>query len=87
MFGTPSYQSRIYAFENNVLYAYSFPVYHNRGMRTYANVRYRLRRKIDLWLRYATFIYWGVDEVGTGLNASTGNQRSELTVQLRIQLD
>ncbi|WP_257656992.1 helix-hairpin-helix domain-containing protein [Parapedobacter lycopersici] len=87
MFGTPSYQSRIYAFENNVLYAYSFPVYHNRGIRAYVNVRCRLQRKIDLWLRYATFIYRGVDEVGTGLNASTGNQRSELTVQLRIQFD
>ena len=85
VFNTPSYQSSIYAFENNVLYAYSFPVYHNRGLRTYVNIRYRFWQKMDFWLRYATFIYRGVEEVGTGLNTISGNQRSELTLQLRLQ--
>lgn len=84
-FGTPGYNSRIYAFENDVLYAYSFPLYHNRGIRTYANLRCRFGRKMDLWLRYATFVYRGVDEVGSGLDAIEGNQRSDVRVQLRWQ--
>lgn len=85
LFGTPGYDARIYAYENNVLYAYSFPVYHNHGLRAYTNIRYRLRKKTDIWIRYATFLYRGAEEVGTGLDAISGNQRSELTVQLRLQ--
>lgn len=83
IFGTPGYNSRIYAYENDVLYAYSFPVYHNKGIRTYANLRYRLGRKVDFWLRYATFIYRGLNEVGTGLDEIAGNKRSDIRMQLR----
>src|SRR5690606_10052561 len=72
LFGTPGYNSRIYAFENDVLYAYSFPLYHNKGIRTYLNLRYRLGRRMDVWLRYATFVYRGVEEVGSGLDAIDG---------------
>lgn len=82
-FGTPGYNSRIYAFENDVLYAYSFPLYHNQGTRAYVNVRYRFGRKVDLWLRYATFVYRGAEEVGSGLDTIEGNQRSDVRVQLR----
>src|SRR5690606_14964502 len=85
VFDTPGYNSRIYAFENNVLYAYSFPLYHNSGIRTYINMRCRVARKVDVWLRYATFIYRGVEEVGRGLGTIEGNQRSDVRVQLRWQ--
>ena len=85
LFGTPGYNSRVYAFENDVLYAYSFPLYHNNGVRTYLNLRYRLGRHIDLWARYATFVYRDTDEVGSGLDAIAGNKRSDIRLQFRIQ--
>ncbi|SEL83311.1 helix-hairpin-helix domain-containing protein [Parapedobacter koreensis] len=85
LFATPGYNSRIYAFENDVLYAYSFPLYHNDGIRTYANLRYRFGRKLDVWVRYATFIYYDVEEVGSGLDAIEGNQRSDIRLQIRWQ--
>ena len=85
VFGTPSYNSRMYAYENDVLYGYSFPVYHNRGIRTYLNTRFRLGRRLDLWARYATFIYRGADEVGSGLDLIAGNQRSDVKLQVRWQ--
>lgn len=83
VFAIPSYNSRVYAYENDVLYGYSFPLYHNDGMRTYVNARYRIGRQVDIWLRYATFIYRGADEVGSGLDIIAGNQRSDVKVQLR----
>ena len=85
VFGTPGYNSRMYAYENDVLYGYSFPVYHQHGIRTYVNTRWRLGRRVDLWLRYATFIYRGVEEVGSGLDLIDGNLRSDVKVQLRLQ--
>ena len=83
VFGIPSYNARMYAYENDVLYGYSFPVYHNNGVRAYMNARYRIGRRVDLWLRYATFIYRGLDEVGSGLDVIVGNRRSDVKVQLR----
>ena len=85
VFGTPGYNSRMYAYENDVLYGYSFPVYHNNGIRAYVNARCRIGRRIDLWLRYATFIYRGIDEVGSGLDVIAGNRRSDVKMQLRWQ--
>ncbi len=85
VFGIPSYHSRVYAYEHDVLYGYSFPAYHNDGVRAYANVRCRIGRRLDLWLRYATFIYRDVDEVGSGLDVIAGNRRSDVKVQLRWQ--
>lgn len=85
VFGTPTYNSRIYAYENDVLYASSFPMYHNSGIRTYANVRYRFWRTFDVWMRYATFVYSQVDEIGSGLDVIEGNRRSDVRVQFRWQ--
>lgn len=85
VFAIPSYNSRVYAYENDVLYGYSFPMYHNDGVRTYVNARYRIGRQVDVWLRYATFIYRDVDEVGSGLDVIAGNRRSDVKVQIRWQ--
>ncbi|MFB2117582.1 hypothetical protein [Parapedobacter sp. 2B3] len=83
VFGIPGYNARMYAYENDVLYGYSFPMYHNDGIRAYVNARCRMARQVDIWLRYATFIYRDVDEVGSGLDAIAGNRRSDIKVQLR----
>lgn len=84
-FNTSSFNSRIYAYENDVLYASSFPFYSNRGARYYANVRYKLRRGVDFWCRYASFIYPDVTHLGTGLDRIDGKQKSELKLQMRCQ--
>ncbi|MFC3197958.1 ComEA family DNA-binding protein [Parapedobacter deserti] len=85
LFGIPGYNSRIYAYENNVLYANSFSVYHNDGIRTYLNIRCRIARKMDIWFRYAAFMYRGIDQIGSGLDAITGSRRSDVNVLLRCQ--
>ncbi len=85
LFRTASYNSRLYAFENHVLYGYSFPAYHLTGARAYANLRTRISRQADIWLRYATFIYKDATEIGSGLDRITGNRKSELTVQFRYR--
>jgi len=84
-FHTSDYKARIYAFENDVLYASSFPFYSGKGFRYYINGRYRLRRGIDVWCRYGAFIYPTETTVGTGLNAIEGNHKSEIKLQMRFQ--
>lgn len=84
-FSVPSYDSRIYAYENDVLYSYSFPVYQHTGARLYANIRIKLMQQTDLWLRYATFVYRDIDEIGSGLERIAGNMRSDIRVQMRVR--
>lgn len=85
LFNTSGFNSRIYAYENDVLYASSFPFYSNKGARYYANVRYKFKRGIDFWCRYASFIYPDLTQIGTGLERIDGKYKSELKLQMRCQ--
>ncbi|MGB0882684.1 MAG: hypothetical protein ACPGSO_06995 [Vicingaceae bacterium] len=85
IFDTESFNSRIYAYENDVLYAFSIPAYSNRGVRTYLTARYRVRRGVDLWLRYALTYYDNLDVISSGLEEIQGNHRQEIKAQLRFK--
>lgn len=86
LFNTPGFDSRIYAYENDVLYSYSLPAYQNNGLRFYCNGRYSVSRKTDLWLRYAISKYKDLEVIGSGNDQITGSKRSEIKVQIRYQL-
>lgn len=84
-FNTASYQSRIYTYEDDVLYNFSFGMYSGNGWRTYANIKYKLTKSIDFWARYALLYVKNVTSIGSGLDEIIGNQKSEVKVQLRYQ--
>lgn len=85
LFDTDSYNSRIYAYENDILYVFSIPAYYNRGTRTYLTLRYKVKKGIDLWLRYGATFFDNLDVVGSGLEEIQGNTRSEIKAQLRFK--
>lgn len=85
IFDTESFNSRIYAYENDVLYSYSVPAYQGRGIRFYVNGRYTLIRGFDLWLRYSLTSYYGQQTVGSGNDMISGNKRSDVRMQIRYQ--
>lgn len=85
LFDTDGFDTRIYAYENDVLYGFSIPGFQNQGIRYYTNVRYNVKRGVDLWLKYSYTQFNGVTTVGSGLDEIQGNSRSEAKVQLRIQ--
>jgi hypothetical protein len=81
-FNTKGYDSRIYAFENDVLYSYSIPVFFDKGYHYYLNLHYKINRKLNLWGRFAQTIYEGKSEIGSGLDVIKGNKKSELNLQI-----
>jgi len=85
VFATDSYDARLYAYENDVLYASAFPMYNGKGGRSYVNLRYRIGRKTDFWFRYARNRYLNVETVGSGLDQSEGPNRSDIKVQFRYR--
>jgi hypothetical protein len=84
-FNTPSYNSRIYAYENDVLHGSGSAQYSGKGMRTFINIRYRPFQKIDVWFRYGIFMYKGVKTIGSGLDEIEGSSKSEVKIQIRYQ--
>ena len=82
-FETGGYDSRIYAYENDVLYSYSIPSFSDKGFRYYLTFNYDLSKKVSLWLRWAQTIYRDKNTVGSGLDEIQGNKRSEAKFQVR----
>jgi hypothetical protein len=86
LFQTDDYENRQYAFEKDVLYAFSIPAYHGQGYRNYYLVQFRLSPRLDLWLRYAYTQYQRQTDISSGLEQIDGPRRSDLKVQLRWQV-
>ena len=84
-FDTDGYDSRLYAFENDVLYSFSIPVFYDRGFRYYLNLNYDVNRKLSLWLRWAQTVYNGKQIIGSGLDEIAGNRRTEMKIQAQYQ--
>ncbi len=81
-FETNSYDSRIYAYENDVLYSFSIPAFFDKGVRYYININYDLTRKLTCWVRFAQTINPGKTSVGSGLDKIAGDRRSEMKLQI-----
>ena len=86
LFDTDGFQGRIYAYEHDVLYAFSIPAFFDRGYRYYALIQYSLTKKIDIWLRYAQTTYNNRFAISSGLNEIEGNTLSEIKFQVRIKI-
>ncbi len=84
LFDTDTYDERLYAYENDVLYAYSIPAYYNQGSRMYLMVRWSVMKNLDLWARIAHTHYVDQTTTGSGLDEIQGPNKTELKLQLRL---
>jgi hypothetical protein len=84
-FKTESYNSRIYAYENDILYAFSIPAYYGEGLRTYLNLKYQPAKKIECWLKLANTWWTDRETISSGYNEITGHHKTELKFQLRLK--
>ena len=85
-FETGGYDSRLYAYENDVLYSYTIPVFYDKGFRYYLNFNYDLNRKIVIWLRWAQTIYKDKKIVGNGFDKILGNKITAFRLQIQYSL-
>ena len=90
------FDTRIYAYENDLLYTFSIPAYTGRGTRFYLNLRYRPHPKWSIEARYErTFLNLektidnGSLEAPTGIGNGNafieGNIRSALEMQVQYK--
>ncbi len=53
IFDTEDYDSRIYTYENDLLYAWNVPAFSGEGNRIYTMVKYDVGKYLSLWLKYS----------------------------------
>lgn len=86
IFLTEDYQNRQYLYENDVLYAFSVPVYSGVGVRSYLILRYKINKHLQCWVRAARTQYEDRDQVGSGLETIERNTRTDVRFQLVVKL-
>lgn len=84
-FNTDSYNTRIYSYEHNVLYGYSFPAYYDRGMRTYLNVNWKPAVWLTLYFKSGWSYYPDRETLGSSVTAIADNKVFDFTFQLRFR--
>ncbi|MDZ4709532.1 MAG: hypothetical protein SH818_14125 [Saprospiraceae bacterium] len=82
-FTTEDYESRIYAYENDILGNFSVPAFSDKGFRYYFNFRFDITRNLMLEGRWAQTHLLNQLSIGSGLDEIQGNNRTELKAQLR----
>ncbi len=85
LFDTESFDTRIYAYENDLTYEFFIPFFQNRGKRYYVNLRYDGIPNTTLEFRAARTILENQETIGSGNETIFGNKRTELKAQLRFR--
>lgn len=85
-FETSSYDSRIYAYENDVLFSYTVPAYSGRGHHYGFLLKYDISKKISCWMHLQKTFYPDQLTIGTGPAQISGNIKTELRVQFLLRL-
>ena len=85
LFETDTYDSRIYAYEPDVLYAFSVPAHYGSGQRYLLVLKYRFHRKLSAWLRLSETAYFDRNFVKSGWEEVAGNKVTEVKMLLRYK--
>jgi DNA uptake protein ComE-like DNA-binding protein len=86
LFDIDSFDSRIYAYENDVLNSFTIPVFTDKGSRFYCMTKISYNRFLDFWVRYAFTLYPGKTSIGQGMDEISGDRKSEIKIQIILHL-
>jgi DNA uptake protein ComE-like DNA-binding protein len=91
-FETGGYDSRIYAYEQDLPYSFSIPIFQDKGVRYYINMKQDLTavlrpkssRKMScvVAVRLAQFLYAPGTTIGSGLDELRSNRKTEIKAQV-----
>jgi DNA uptake protein ComE-like DNA-binding protein len=85
LFDTDTYDDRLYAYESDVLYAFSVAASYYKGSRFYIMAKLDLNNSIDIWLRYSVSYYNNKKTISSGLDEIQGSSKSEIKMQLMMK--
>lgn len=85
LFETEGFNSRIYSYENDLLYEFALPFISGSGQRFYTNLRYKFNERVTGEIRYSVTKYNDQQIISeSSVNEIEGNQKSEIKLQLKL---
>ena len=85
LFDTDGFNTRIYTYENDILYEFSIPFYADKGSRYYINWRQRFGRHLTFEFRYAKTYFQNRESISSSGQFIDGNERSEIKAQIKYK--
>jgi len=82
-FDIQNYNSRLYAYENDMLYSFTVPAFQNKGTRTFFLCKYKMAKGLDIWLRWARTSYENVNTISSAQDLIKGNKATDIKCQVR----
>jgi len=86
VFDCKYYNSRIWAYEPDVLYAYSLPSYYGQGIRACAFAKYSVGRHFAVCLKSGLTRYSDKNVISSGLDQINADWKLDLDAQLQLRL-
>jgi hypothetical protein len=84
LFDTDSYDTRLYAYENDVPYSFSVPAFSGKGGRFYVLLNTSINRNLSVILRYAQTWYSDRSVISSGPDQINGNKKSDVKAVIRF---
>jgi hypothetical protein len=86
VFDAPSYDTRFYVYEKDLLYVFSVPMLYGKGSRYFLNMHYDMNKHLSLWLKIAQTIYEDTSSIGSGLELINHNHKTDARAMIRWKL-
>lgn len=84
-FDTDRYDERLYAYEDDVYYAFTIGSYYYKGIRGYLVLRYRCPW-VSIWLRLSQTYYIDRNSISSGLTLIEKPHKTELKLQFQFSI-
>jgi hypothetical protein len=91
-FEAQTYNSRLYTYESDVLYANSIPSFYNNGVRYYVNLKAKIPlndlidNQLTVNVKVASTLYSNISTIGTGDGLISKNRISAIRLQFFLSL-
>ena len=85
-FKTDNWDTRIYAYEKNILYAFSFPTFYGEGIRNYSVLKMNILKNITIYAKISWTHYFDRNEIGSDLEKINGNNKTDANLLIKIKI-
>jgi len=80
-----NYETRFYAFENDMPYSFSINSLYDKSLRYYLLAEYELKKYLTFWLKLSQTHYLDRSTIGSGLAEIEGNKKTDLELMLQVE--
>ncbi len=84
IFQTDNSLAKVYLSEKNLLYAFGYPSFYGRGMRSNLVAQYEISDHSRVSAKWGQTYYFDRDEIGSGLETIDGNIKNDISIQLNF---